>query len=99
MRACGLPVECHSSAEEFLASPTRHEVTCLLLDLHMDGMSGIELLRRLAAAGEAPPTIIITAHASDLLHTQSSVMAKAILRKPVESATLVPTVGQAIGQE
>jgi len=50
------------SAESFLASPDRLHMKCLLLDVHLGGMSGLALHRQLSAQGDATPVIYITAH-------------------------------------
>jgi len=50
------------SAESFLASPDRPQMKCLLLDVHLGGMSGLALHRELSAQGDTTPVIYITAH-------------------------------------
>ncbi len=52
----------YASAEEFLTDWKRPRFDCLLLDLQMDGMSGLELKEQLDKAGSVPPVIYITAH-------------------------------------
>jgi FixJ family two-component response regulator len=99
MRACGLSVETYESAEEFLESPSAVSVSCLLLDLHMNGMSGTALLKLLGDAGAPPPTIVITAHANEPAFERLHRSGLTILRKPVESETLVGAVGHAIGRD
>jgi FixJ family two-component response regulator len=99
MRACGLEVETYSSAEEFLESSNGKRASCLLLDVQMDGMSGLELVDVLTAEGEPPPIIIITAHASEAVSLQAVMRGTPVLRKPIESETLLTAVGSAIGQE
>ena len=61
-RAAGLQVSSFLSAEAFLGSASHSRFDCLLLDIQLGGMSGIELAERLAGAGNAPPIIFITAH-------------------------------------
>jgi FixJ family two-component response regulator len=58
----GLSVEEFSSAEEFLDSGRSQDCDCLILDVRMPGMGGLELQRRLAAAGRPVPIVFITAH-------------------------------------
>jgi FixJ family two-component response regulator len=55
------PVPFHS-AEEFLSDRNRPHFECLVLDVQLDGISGIELWRRLAAVGDNTPVVFITAH-------------------------------------
>ena len=62
LKSNGLRAETFSSAEEFLKSPLVENTKCLLLDLGMPGMNGLELQRRLAAEGRRIPIIFITAH-------------------------------------
>ncbi len=63
VKAIGLNVEAHQSAEDFLDSYQASRVGCLLLDVRVPGMSGMELQRQLAAAGSILPIIFITGHA------------------------------------
>src|SRR6202041_3896685 len=62
MRSLGYGVETFPSAADFLASPRLAETACLIADLHMPAMTGLELHRRLIEAGYAIPTILVTAH-------------------------------------
>jgi FixJ family two-component response regulator len=66
MRSQGYSVEAFSSAADFLGSPSLGKTGCLVADVHMPGMSGIELYRRLLETGHAIPTILITAHPNDV---------------------------------
>lgn len=59
---CGFRPLTFLSAEAFLVCPEREHVKCVLLDIQLDGMSGIALHRQLLALGRAPPVIYITAH-------------------------------------
>jgi len=99
LRSCGLLVETYESAEEFLASASPSDVSCLLLDLQMTGMTGIDLLEGLAATGDLPPTIVITAHGSVDARARTARAGVPLLHKPVESSSLVAAVGQAIGKD
>ena len=66
MRSLGYTVEAFPSAAEFLASPRLAETACLIADVHMPGMTGIELNRHLVGAGYAIPTILVTAYPNDI---------------------------------
>src|SRR5262245_55350210 len=59
--AKGFDTKVFPSAEAFLEHPARHSATCFVLDIHLGGMSGIELRRRLTAAGCTVPVIFMTA--------------------------------------
>src|SRR5580704_445483 len=65
MRSLGYSVEAFPSAADFLASPRVSETACLIADVHMPAMTGIELHRRLIDRGHAIPTILVTAYPND----------------------------------
>lgn len=65
MRSLGFEVEAFSSAEDFLASPRLGKTSCLIADVHMPGMTGIDLQRHLVASGRTIPVILITAYPDD----------------------------------
>ena len=65
MRSLGYNVEAFSSAADFLASPRLIETTCLIADVHMPAMTGVELYRHLIEAGYTIPTILVTAYPND----------------------------------
>jgi len=62
LRASGIRSEYYSSAEAFLEDGRGDDFDCLILDLHLGGMSGIELQESLAKSGSPMPVIFITAH-------------------------------------
>jgi FixJ family two-component response regulator len=83
------------SAEEFLQSARhRNDVDCLILDVRLPGMSGVELHNQLTAAGWFVPTILITAHADPVLATQPSVFT--VFYKPFQPEVLLESVRLAI---
>ena len=61
LRAMGFTARVFPCAEDFLASELRHNTSCLISDMRMPGMSGLELHNRLVEAGTPIPTILITA--------------------------------------
>jgi FixJ family two-component response regulator len=63
----GYTVEAFPSATDFLASPLLHETACLIADVHMPRMTGVELHRHLVDAGYAIPTILITAYPDEIV--------------------------------
>src|SRR6516225_8433206 len=65
LRSLGYAVEGFPSAADFLASPRLTETTCLIADVHMPVMTGIELYRHLIKAGHAIPTILVTGYPND----------------------------------
>lgn len=62
MKSLGFPAEAFDSAEAFLGSSRRHDTGCLIADVQMPRMTGLELHRRLVASGRPIPTILITAY-------------------------------------
>ena len=98
LKAHGFRLESFASAEAFLARDSAHELACLVLDIHLGGISGIELQRRLKASGCRLPIIFITAIEDDA--TRREAMAAgcvAYLRKPFAARLLIDAIGNAIG--
>jgi FixJ family two-component response regulator len=90
MKSLGYTVEAFSSAADFLASPHLIETACLIADVHMPAMGGVELYRHLIDAGFAIPTILITAYPSDADWTRALNDGVACyLRKPVDEQHLM----------
>ena len=67
----GYTVEACSSAADFLASHVLPETACLIADVHMPGMTGIELHRHLVDAGYAIPTILVTAYLDEVVRDRA----------------------------
>jgi FixJ family two-component response regulator len=99
LRSCGLSVEPYASAEEFLASEQGDSFALLIVDVIMVGMSGLDLLESLAVGGKPRTAIVITARDSDQTRERARRLGAPVLRKPVEGAELLATVGRAIGRE
>ena len=90
MRSFGYAVEGFRSAADFLASPRLAETGCLIADVHMPAMSGIELYRHLIDAGRAIPTILVTAYPNDLDRARAlNDGVVCYLRKPVNEQDLL----------
>ena len=96
LRAKGFEVETFASAEAFLAGSSK--AACLVLDIHLGGMSGIELRRRLIASGsEPPPAIFITALDDEAMRKEAmAVGCLAYLRKPFLASSLVGAINKAM---
>jgi len=71
MTALGYNVEAFPSAANFLASPLLAETACLVTDVHMPGMTGIELYRHLVDTGHAIPTILVTAYPNEVVRERA----------------------------
>jgi len=67
----GYPVEAFSSAADFLASPLLSATACLVTDLQMPGMTGLELHRHLVDVGYRIPTILITAYPDEITRNRA----------------------------
>jgi FixJ family two-component response regulator len=89
MRSLGYNVEAFSSAADFLASPRLIETTCLIADVQMPAMTGIELYRHLIGQGCAIPTILVTAYPNDVDRIRAlNDGVVCYLRKPVDEQHL-----------
>lgn len=95
--SAGFRVETFESAAAFLASPYKQEAGCLLLDVQMPGMNGLELQDRLAAESERLPIIIITAHDDESARRRAiQAGAQAYLRKPFDDQALIDAINAAL---
>jgi FixJ family two-component response regulator len=90
MRSLGYNVEAFSSAANFLASPRFVETTCLVADVHMPAMTGIELYKRLVEAGNTISTILVTAYPDDAERARAlNEGVVCYLRKPIDEQHLI----------
>jgi FixJ family two-component response regulator len=97
MRSLGYSVEAFPSAADFLASPRLVETACLIADVHMPAMTGLELYRHLIGAGYAIPTILVTAYPDDDVRTRAlNDGVVCYLRKPVDEKHLMRCVRAAL---
>src|SRR5580700_4294050 len=71
LKAVGLPAQAFSSAEEFLNSGQQHQTACLIADIRMPGISGLDLQAKLNAERCRIPTIFITAHGDEKMRMQA----------------------------
>ena len=100
MRSLGYTVEAFPSAADFLASPQLGETACLIADIHMPAMTGIELHRHLVDAGHAIPTILITAYPDDADRTLAlNDGVVCYLRKPVDETHLTRCLRAALQRD
>jgi FixJ family two-component response regulator len=92
----GFATESFASAEAFLASDASSRADCLVLDVHLPGMSGVELHDRLAATHACLPTVFITAR--DDVHLRRRVMQRAecLLMKPFLGETLIQAITRSV---
>jgi FixJ family two-component response regulator len=98
LRSVGYAVNEFGSAEEFVASATLGQTDCLITDVRMPGMSGLELQRRLALSHPRLPVILMTAHAADEEVRLRALKDGAVeyLFKPLDEETLLRAVEPAL---
>ena len=97
LRASGLDAESYANGQEFLNAAAEKQPDCVVLDLHMPGMSGLQVLRKLKSAGQLLSVVVITAH--DEPETRNQCMnagACAYLRKPLEDRLLLNAISAAM---
>lgn len=88
-----------TSAEAFLDGSAVNAAACLVLDIHLAGMSGIELRRRLTAAGSSLPVIFISAVDDDSVYEEAVASGcVAYLRKPFLAQLLIGAINKALPQ-
>ena len=99
-RSAGLRVLAFASAQEFLQSEKPETASCLVLDVRMPGLSGLDLQREMGNAGIHIPIIFITGH-GDIPMTVQAMKAGAVefLTKPFREQDLLDAVGQAIKRD
>jgi FixJ family two-component response regulator len=98
LRSTGLRVEVFASAEEFLASGRLSATTCLVLDMRMPGLSGLELQERLLASGSNVPIIFISAHSDEGMRARAlEAGAIEFLQKPFNDDALLDAIAKAVG--
>jgi FixJ family two-component response regulator len=98
LRSTGLRVEVFASAEEFLASGRLSGTACLVLDMRMPGLSGLQLQERLLASGSRVPCIFISAHSDEAMRARAlEAGAIEFLQKPFNDDALLDAIAKAIG--
>ena len=97
LKSAGLPAQAFASAEEFLGSGHQHGVACLITDIRMPGLSGLELQARLNGDQCRIPTIFITAHGDANMRMQAMrAGAMDFLAKPFDDEVLLKSVRAAM---
>ncbi len=97
LKAVGLPAQAFASAEEFLKSGQQHHTACLIADIRMPGMSGLELQAKLNAERCRIPIIFITAHGDAKMRMQAlRAGAVEFLAKPFDDEALLESVRGAL---
>jgi FixJ family two-component response regulator len=97
LESVGLSARGFASAEEFLSSGKQHETACLITDIRMPGMSGLELQAKLNAERCKIPIIFITAHGDEKMRMQARREgAVEFLSKPLDNENLLDSVRAAL---
>jgi len=97
LREAGLPARAFASAEEFMRSGAQHLSSCLIADIRMPGMSGLDLQARLNADQIRIPVIFITAHGDERIRMQALRAGAAdFLAKPFDDEVLLRSVRAAL---
>ena len=100
VRSAGLSVEAFASAEEFLNRPRADAPSCLLLDVRLPNLSGLDVQRRMAEANNEIPIVFITGH-GDIPTTVRAMKAGAVefLTKPLVEGDVLESIRQAIASD
>jgi FixJ family two-component response regulator len=92
LRAAGFQPRSFASAEELLQTKTVDSAACLVLDIHLPGLSGLELARLLITSGSAKPVIFITGQDEPALREEARRIGCAYFRKPFEGKALLEAI-------
>lgn len=99
LRSCGYRTSGHDSAESFISSDIMSRVGCVITDIQMAGMDGIELKHRIDQEAPGTPVIMVTARAEEHVLGRAAASAPfCLLRKPFEPETLIDCVGRALAE-
>jgi FixJ family two-component response regulator len=99
VKSLGYSVQVFPSAAAFLASPGLTATACLVADIHMPDMTGVDLYRHLVETGRTIPTILITAYPDD--RVQERMLGQGVecyLRKPLEESHLIECLRVAVAR-
>lgn len=97
LRSAMMTPLCFASAEELLQSGIEAELACIVTDLHMPGMTGLELQAEIGRRGWHVPLILVTAHPTDVVREQAEKGgAVAFLTKPVDPEGLLEAIERSI---
>jgi FixJ family two-component response regulator len=97
MKSVGMPAQAFASAEDFLNSGVLHQTACLVADIRMPGMSGLDLQKKLNAEHCRIPTIFVTAHGDAKMRLQALRSgAVEFLAKPFDDEVLLENIRAAL---
>ena len=99
VRSLGYITHAFASADEFLRSPQVNATSCVIADIHMPGMDGVQLQRHLRAQGSRLPIIFITAFPDESIRARAlEGGAVCFLAKPFDATTLIKCLDVALGE-
>jgi len=100
IRSAGLKVETFASAQEFLARPDDETPSCIVLDLQLPGLSGLDLQKRMAEAGLEIPIVFLTGHGNIPASVQAmKAGAVEFLTKPFDDEELLRAIQEAVQRD
>jgi FixJ family two-component response regulator len=99
LEVMGYRVVDYANAEAFLRATEGYAADCLVFDLYMGGMTGLELLERLRSDGVRTPAIIVTANGRDLDDRFIRAGAMTVLRKPPAASEMLACIARACGSK
>ena len=96
-RSAGYSVEAFATATDLLSSLSLGSLHCVILDLQLPGMSGVELLRRFSVLADSPPVIVITGSEDERLRNQCNALgSKRYFRKPLDCDKLLEAAREVV---
>jgi FixJ family two-component response regulator len=100
LRASSFETQAFGSGADFFKSFDSFRPQCIILDLHMQSMSGLAVLNQLSESAKEVPVIVITGHDSPRAHSEClEAGARAYLAKPVEEKVLLTTIRNLLGRK
>jgi FixJ family two-component response regulator len=97
LRAAGIDSSVYSSAEAFLQDSAHAPADCLVLDIQLGGLSGLDLRRHLTAQGRATPVVFVTAHDEPEIREEArQIGCSAYFHKPVSGKLLLEAIANAV---
>jgi FixJ family two-component response regulator len=97
LSSLGYGADGYASAEDYIGLIGGKSFDCVVTDIHMPGMSGLDLMKRLAAAGATTPVVLITGRSDTNLEAKAAAAGAArLLRKPFEINDLIECIERAV---
>ena len=97
LSSLGYGADGYASAEDYIGSTGGKSFDCVVTDIHMPGISGLDLMKRLAAGGSTTPVVLITARSDTNLEARAAAAGAAcLLRKPFEINDLIECIEGAV---